>query len=140
MTAYLLDTDHFTLIERGDALVVSNLKKHRSEEIATSVVTVEESLRGRLAVLARAANGVDRVRSYREFQESMELIGRLQVLGYDESAERIYQSFRTLKPRIGSQDLKIASVALANSCVVITRNRRDFGRVPGLAVQDWSSG
>ena len=39
--------------------------------------------------------------------------------------------------RIGTQDLRIASVALSIDAVVLSRNLRDFRQVPGLRVENW---
>jgi tRNA(fMet)-specific endonuclease VapC len=39
--------------------------------------------------------------------------------------------------RVGSQDLKIASIALVNDALLLTANLRDFRQVPGLRVENW---
>jgi tRNA(fMet)-specific endonuclease VapC len=41
---------------------------------------------------------------------------------------------------IGPHDLIIASVALAHDLVLVTHNTREFQRVPGLRIEDWTSG
>ena len=38
---------------------------------------------------------------------------------------------------IGPYDLQVAAIALAQSCTLVTHNVKEFGRVPGLTVEDW---
>ena len=38
--------------------------------------------------------------------------------------------------RVGTMDLRLAAIALSQNLTVLTRNLRDFGRVPGLKVED----
>ena len=40
---------------------------------------------------------------------------------------------------IGSYDLQIAAIALANDCILVTHNVREFGRVSGLQIDDWEA-
>jgi tRNA(fMet)-specific endonuclease VapC len=42
------------------------------------------------------------------------------------------------KVRIGTMDLKIASIALSRNAVLVSRNLKDFEEVPNLVVKDWS--
>jgi len=41
--------------------------------------------------------------------------------------------------RIGTMDLKIASIALSRDLVLLTRNDQDFIKVPDLKMEDWIS-
>jgi tRNA(fMet)-specific endonuclease VapC len=49
----------------------------------------------------------------------------------------IRQHLESLGLVIGPLDLQIAAIALANGCALVTHNTTEFGRVPGLSVEDW---
>ena len=48
-----------------------------------------------------------------------------------------YAALRRAKVRIGPMDLKIASIALEHGGTVLSQNLTDFGKVPGLKVENW---
>jgi tRNA(fMet)-specific endonuclease VapC len=56
---------------------------------------------------------------------------------FDEAAARRFDDLRRQKLRIGSRDLKIAATALVNHALLLSANRTDFDRVPGLRVENW---
>ena len=138
MMRVLLDTDHVSLHERGHLPVRVRLVSFSPEEVAVSIVTVEEMLRGRLAMLARRSEGEARVHAYTKLLETVQFFSSVPVVPFDIACEQQFQALRAMRLRVGSRDLRIAATALVHSVVVITRNRRDFEQVPGLRLDDWS--
>jgi tRNA(fMet)-specific endonuclease VapC len=138
MIRVLLDTDHISLHERGHLPLRARLASSPPETVAVSVVTVEEMLRGRLAILARRAEGEARVHAYTKLLETVRFFSTIPVVPFDIACERQFQALRALRWRVGSRDLRIAATALVQNVVLVTRNRRDFEHVPGLRLEDWS--
>jgi tRNA(fMet)-specific endonuclease VapC len=60
------------------------------------------------------------------------------VLPFDDAANAHYESLRQQKIRIGTQDLRIAAIVLSVEGVLVTRNWRDFAKIPHLVLEDWS--
>ena len=136
MLRYLFDTDHLTLFENGHPAVARRLASQSAGSVGISVVTIEETLRGRLAQLARAADGPSRIYRYHLLEQTLIDFGYFPVAPFDQVAELNFQQLRSV--RIGTQDRKIASIARAGGLILVTANHRDFSRVPGLVLEDWS--
>ena len=68
---------------------------------------------------------------------------RFESLAFDDIAAEHYGRLRSVLQKqgtlIGPNDLLIASIALANNVTLVTRNTAEFGRVPGLQMEDWQT-
>lgn len=135
---YILDTDHATLYQQGHPGLGQRIATLLPGQLTTTVVTYEEQITGRLAVVRRTTAGPSRVQAYLWLQRTLGFFCRIPVLPLDEPASAVFQRLIALKLRVGRQDLQIASIALANGMTLLTRNRRDFEKVPGLVQEDWS--
>jgi tRNA(fMet)-specific endonuclease VapC len=138
MLQFLLDTDHLTLFEHGHPPLKQHLAAHAPWAVGLTVVTLEESLRGRLAAIAKAPDGPARIARYALLQGSLERFQLFPSAPFDQGAEDHFQKLLAMRLHVGSRDLKIAAIALANQLILVTRNRQDFGRIPGLVLEDWS--
>lgn len=54
MALFVLDTDHLTLLQHGHPQVAARLREVKDSQVAVSIVTYEEQVRGRLAVVRQA--------------------------------------------------------------------------------------
>jgi tRNA(fMet)-specific endonuclease VapC len=138
MTLWILDTDHVSLFQTGHPLVTQRVQSTDPNAIAMTIITVEEQMYGRLNRIRRAKSIEDLRLAYFSLNRTLVYFQSICVLDFDSSAADSYQSIISQKIRVGTQDLKIASISLSRNAVIVTRNFRDFSKVPGLQIEDWS--
>ena len=138
MTTYALDSDTTPLLLRGHTAVCGRVADLEPDNLAVTIVTVEEILTGWYSQIRRAKNDDQTLRAYAALQKAVEFLGRIRVLALDEDALQVYHEFRASRYRIGTNDLKIAAIAKRNGATLVTRNLRDFKRLPGIDLDDWS--
>jgi tRNA(fMet)-specific endonuclease VapC len=133
----VLDTDILSLWERNPEQIEHRLLSFPPEQRAITIITVEEQLRGRLAEVKRA-NTPDRlIRAYGYLYQTLERLSQINILPFNNAAAAKFAHLRAQKIRIGVQDLRIAAIVLSFDGVLVTRNLRDFARVPDLIIEDW---
>ena len=112
-----------------------------------------ESVRDRLEVVGPAVTAVSAV-TVAELWYGAEKSGRpgrhrlfeaflapFEILPFDEAAGRAHGVLRheLRHTPMGERDLLIAAIVYSRDLTVVTANGREFGRVRGLSVEDWSS-
>lgn len=130
---YLLDTNIVSYWMRGDVAVVRRIRERPPAELALAAITLGEVLYG----IARSST------KRRERRRKIEQIASLvRVCPFDEDAAEPYANLRADLEKqgrvISERDTQIAAIALAQQLTVVTHNGREFGRVPGLRVEDWA--
>jgi tRNA(fMet)-specific endonuclease VapC len=141
MARFIVDTDTLSLWQRGHPMVVAaaaSAAQASPADVATTIITVEEQCLGRVTTLRRATRPDQIARAYLSFAETVRWLSRLEILTFSEPAVLRFEQLVTLKLRVGGNDLRIAAIALEHGATVVTRNKADFARVPGLTIVDWS--
>ena len=131
---YMLDTNMCIFLMKNRAKVVERYRVNKADGITISAITAAELQFGvfNSAQPEKNRNGLTAF-----------FIG-LTVLDFDESAAFEYGRIRTDLQRngtpIGPLDTLIAAHAKAHGMILVTNNTREFARVKGLALEDWSDG
>ena len=138
MSLYILDTDTLSLHEYGHAVVRPHIGAHAPSELATTVITVEEQLSGWYTMLRRSKRRDQRAYLYQRLADQVNFLAPWKILPFPESAILRSERLIALKLNIRKMDLCIAAITLENAGILVTRNVRDFQRVPGLVIEDWT--
>ncbi len=139
---HLMDTDIVSLLEYSNAdsmMLQIRLSSISQKDLATTVITYEEHMRGWLAYVAGAKTSEGLIRAYARLNRHIEMFKEMPVYPFDAKAAVEYEKLKKTYPRGGKQDLKIAAIALANDATLLTRNLQDFSKIPGLRAEDWSA-
>ncbi|QDV35088.1 type II toxin-antitoxin system VapC family toxin [Tautonia plasticadhaerens] len=138
----VLDTDALSLLMRNPPAarsLIDRLGAVPIEEVATTIISFEEQVRGWMSRIARSRSGAEEVDSYLRLHRLLDDYGRLIVLDYDEEASAQFRRLRQSRLRVGTMDLRIAAIALARDATLVTRDLADFGKIPGLRAEDWAA-
>lgn len=138
----VLDTDHVTEYQKGTSVEAQRLKQRldaATEPFATTIITVEEIMRGWMAAVRRVNDPHRQITAYAKLRQLFRSFATWDVLDWTDAAANEFQALRQARTRVPTMDLKIAAICLANNATLLTRNAADFDRVPGLRSEDWLS-
>jgi len=107
--------------------------------VRVSIISFEEQVRGWMAWIVKARTTARLIDAYSRLGTMLADFGTRPVVDFDRLAYAEYVQLLKSRIRIGTMDLRIAAVSLATDALLLSRNLRDFSRVPGLRVEDWTS-
>jgi tRNA(fMet)-specific endonuclease VapC len=142
VVTHLLDSDHLSILQHPSSAeypaVVGHITSLPAGSVVASVVSVHEQILGAVTIISQAKKAAQVVRGYEFISQTLAAITPFIILPFDDPAATAFDQLKAQKVRVGTMDLRIAAIALARNLVLVTRNARDFGRVPGLQIEDWT--
>ncbi len=138
MSLYVFDTDTLSLFGRLHPAVVRNVMLHLADDIRVTAVTIEEQVGGWYSAIRAARTPQQIEAAYTRFADAIRELAGWDALPFSVSAIQRFQALLRQKLNVGGNDLRIAAIALDVGAIVITRNLRDFRRIPGVQCEDWS--
>ena len=139
---YLLDTDHLSILQRQVGIDFSNLSTRMAQyplsDFAVSTVTFHEQMLGCHAYINRARNPDDVVKGYTMMARLLSDFKVLPLVSFDAGATTRLDRLQSQRIQLAKMDARIAAIAMFRGLILLTRNQRDFGKVTGLSIQDWT--
>jgi tRNA(fMet)-specific endonuclease VapC len=139
---YLFDTDHLSILQKSTGQDYDNLSRRMEKipisDFAISIVTVHEQLLGSHTYINRARDETQLLRGY---EMMVRLVGNLKVIptvSFERGSLTIFKELKSQQIKVATMDLRIASIAISHSLILLTRNHKDFNQVPKLSIEDWT--
>jgi len=140
---YLLDTDHISFLQRRSGQEFTRLtmrmRQYSSTDFALSIISLHEQMLGAHKFINRARTNIDIIRGYNLLLEILQGFSTAPVLPFDNEEIAIFDQLQGQKVRVSTMDLRIAAIAKSRNLVLLTRNVRDFSKVPELLTEDWTT-
>jgi tRNA(fMet)-specific endonuclease VapC len=128
----LLDTNTLIFYLKGRESVVSRLRNSSPRELAIPSVVAYEIEYGTLKIVSARRRAV-----------VSQLLAGLAQVPFDHAAvletARIRVELESRGQVIGPVDLMIAGTAVSRGAVLATSNTKEFSRVKGLRIADWTA-
>jgi tRNA(fMet)-specific endonuclease VapC len=136
---FVLDTDtltHLLLGHKG----VSQKRAQATAEVVLAVVTRIEMLQGRFASILKAEDGDKLLLAQQRLVENERDLEKFLILTINADVAAMFDALLQNKKlkKIGRGDVLIAAIALAHRATLVTRNEKDFRKVPGLRIENWA--
>jgi len=139
---FLLDTDHISILQKQSGPEYSTLMARIAQvsraDLTFCIVSFHEQVLGCNAYIAQAKTSAGVVLGYEMFDRVLSAFAAAVVLPFDGNASMVFNSLAATQVRIATMDLRIASIALCHRLTLLVRNARDFSKVPGLVIEDWT--
>ncbi len=136
---YILDTDTFTHLKKGNQKVKKRLNSAPDFEFGITIVTKAELLRGRIDFLLKAEDAERLEIAQKYYIETEREVEQIFIVKFEKLSLDIFEEFRQNSKfrKIGRNDTLIASICLAQSATLVTRNLKHFRQFPNLKVENW---
>lgn len=126
------DTDFLIAYLQKDADAIKKLEDLQAGDDDAAITTTINA--------AELWKGVYRSKNkQKEIAKVKQLLDSLELITLDRESARMVGELdaATKSNPIGESDILIASIALSNNQVLITKNKKHFERIPGLQVEGW---
>ncbi len=141
MSLWILDTNVINQLHGYAPNVEKKLTGIKPKDVAITIITAEELISGWFNKISKANNQNELgnlIYSYKGFSATLAYLKEVRVLEFDQKAYEIYLQLRQQVKMKRTGDMRIAAIALSIDGIVVTRNQKDFEKVPNLKIEDWT--